>query len=448
MSDKRGNIKLIISIVISLLIILCAWGYTRVKFKSDDNDDEIIKRIVIPDDDYGSSDESGYQITTPQNETSVTSEQTKSTKKPQTTTSTTTKPTGKLPSVETPAKTDVLSYYILSDVQKSLYQKLSNAVTDSVSTVEINTKISQQELKELYSVVKDLNYYSANIPTSFTINYIPSTGTITSLEFNFPYNKNDGVQKTVALKNKVNSIKSQIPKGSDFEKIKFIHDYIIENCRYNQAAVSNPNNYPSSFTAYGALVEGTAVCEGYSKAFALLCEQVGIESLLVTGTANGIDHMWNMVKCNGQWYHIDVTWDDPVMDDGSDDIHYTYFNVTTDRISRDHTISSSLLKVPTATATSENYYVKLNLIANNYSQAKNIVQEEATKALKRGDNRITIKAANKTVYDEIYDNMLINNGDIFELLYNAKSNAGTGSIGSIYFSAKGSTNDYVISIQF
>lgn len=449
MTDRKGTMKLIIAIVISLLIIVCAWGYTSFKSKDDDGEKSGKRISLIEDDSNLSSDVEESTTANSQTEVNTTSSKSeKTTTSESQTTKTTAKATTKQPSVVTPAKVDVLSYYNLSSTQKSLYQKLSNAVTDSVSTVEINTKISQQELKELYGIVKDLNYYSANIPVSFTINYIPSTGTITSLEFNFPFDKNNGVQKTIALKNKVNQIKSQIPNGSDFEKVKFIHDYIINNCEYNQAAVRNPNSYPSSFTAYGALVEGTAVCEGYSKAFSLLCEQVGIETLLVTGSANGIDHMWNMVKCNGQWYHIDVTWDDPVMDDNSADIHYTYFNVTTAQISRDHIISSPLLKVPTATATSENYFVKLKLIANSYSEAKSIVQAEAIKALQRGDNKITIKAANKSVYDEIYSKMLVNDGDIFELLYNAKSQAGVGYIGSVYSSPKDSTSDYVITIQF
>lgn len=63
------------------------------------------------------------------------------------------------------------------------------------------------------------------------------------------------------------------------------------------------------YTAYGALVEGDAVCQGYALAYKLLLDKCGIDSVLVT--SNEMGHAWNLVKLDGSWYHVDVTWDDP-----------------------------------------------------------------------------------------------------------------------------------------
>lgn len=63
-------------------------------------------------------------------------------------------------------------------------------------------------------------------------------------------------------------------------------------------------------TAYGALIEGKAVCDGYAEAFLLLCNAADIPCLLVSGTAEGIPHAWNLVFADGHWYHTDCTWSD------------------------------------------------------------------------------------------------------------------------------------------
>ncbi len=102
--------------------------------------------------------------------------------------------------------------------------------------------------------------------------------------------------------------KIQIPSGTTYEKLRFIHDYICENV-YNCSTVQD--KVTSRYTVYGSLVEGGAVCQGYAHAFKLLCDKAGIENILVSGSVGEESHMWNLVKAdNGRWYAVDVTWDD------------------------------------------------------------------------------------------------------------------------------------------
>ncbi len=127
------------------------------------------------------------------------------------------------------------------------------------------------------------------------------------------------------LYEKVEKVLAQIikPGMTDYEKELAIHDYIIVHCQYGYE--NSAKDY--AYRAYGALVQGKAVCNGYAEAMALLMTCVGIENQIVTGTADGELHAWNQVCLDGNWYQVDATWDDPLPDRGVFAGH-EYFNVT------------------------------------------------------------------------------------------------------------------------
>lgn len=96
---------------------------------------------------------------------------------------------------------------------------------------------------------------------------------------------------------------------TDFEKISHIYEYITKNVDYDYAAVADPNPYDRSpFSVYGALIEKSAVCEGYAKLFYRLALELGIDARYITGDAGG-RHAWNIVKLNDRYYNMDATWD-------------------------------------------------------------------------------------------------------------------------------------------
>ena len=139
---------------------------------------------------------------------------------------------------------------------------------------------------------------------------------------------------------------------NNFEKEIVIHDYICGHVRYDYdtAGISNPyatvgadptagGGYnPLSFTAYGALVNGRAVCEGYSRAMQLICQKIGIPCGLITGFANGKGHMWNIINPGDGCYYLDVTFDDTTIDLDSYGLTciYTHFNITKLEMEADH----------------------------------------------------------------------------------------------------------------
>ena len=91
---------------------------------------------------------------------------------------------------------------------------------------------------------------------------------------------------------------------TDLEKLLALHDYLITHCAYDQSL--------TMVTAYDALVSGSAVCQGYTMAYRALLDRVGIDSTVVASEA--MNHAWNLVELDGNWYHVDVTWDDPAPD--------------------------------------------------------------------------------------------------------------------------------------
>lgn len=123
---------------------------------------------------------------------------------------------------------------------------------------------------------------------------------------------------------------------SDYEKELAVHDWMIAWAEYDQAALSSlpgAQPTPDSDNPYGFFTGRAAICTGYTSTFQLLMDLLDIECVTVEGTAyNGTeDHAWNMVRLDGAWYCVDVTWDDPVSSTPvSPAAAHMYFNVTSD----------------------------------------------------------------------------------------------------------------------
>ena len=133
------------------------------------------------------------------------------------------------------------------------------------------------------------------------------------------------------------------PDMSPVEMALSLHDYLVLHCAYDWN-VANNQGEPSYnvYTAYGALMEGNAVCQGYAMAYNLLLNKVGMETEYVTSST--INHGWSLVKIGETWYHVDVTWDDPTFDFSgySHDLpgfcDHSYFLVSTAKMKEKHGI--------------------------------------------------------------------------------------------------------------
>lgn len=230
------------------------------------------------------------------------------------------------------------AYNSLSNKQKQIYRKIY-AISEQMPEGYVAVS------KQYEDVIRDISLsYTAVLYDHPEIFWMPSTYIIGEqntgfskeilLSFNYQISgsttkysvtktKRDEMRKE--LENKVNSIISAISENDgEFEKEKIINDYICQNTEYVKQGEWVD-------TAYGCLINNKALCEGYSKAFKLLCNEVGIECDLIVGHAGGEGHMWNSVNIDNKHSFVDVTWND------NPDFPYLYFNITTEQISYDHT---------------------------------------------------------------------------------------------------------------
>lgn len=165
-----------------------------------------------------------------------------------------------------------------------------------------------------------------------------SVGDVYYIKFDYGIGEKE-IKETIS---KAHDIISQIvkPGMTDYEKELAIHDYIVTHTQYDYDNFLNNTVPEESYTAYGVLVKGTGVCQGYAAAMHMLLNMAGINTIIVTGTAKDgsstQNHAWNIVEVGGRYYHVDATWDDPITQDGQGILSHQYFNLNDNEMSKDH----------------------------------------------------------------------------------------------------------------
>ncbi len=143
---------------------------------------------------------------------------------------------------------------------------------------------------------------------------------------------------------------------TDFEKVKFVNDYIVKNTVYSEDSVA------SSHSAYAVAYEGKGVCQGYALFAQKLMQELGLESMYVVGEVYTGGHAWNLVKVDDEWYHLDTTWNDPVPDRGNG-IRYDYFLLNDTDMRADHAWEA--VDYPKAISTN---YRFMHVVQDSYEQ--------------------------------------------------------------------------------
>lgn len=166
-------------------------------------------------------------------------------------------------------------------------------------------------------------------------------------------------EETALAKQKYDSAADKLiagitPDMPEFERELILHDRLAGHIAYEDGDYVHD--------AYGALVNGKAVCEGYAKAFQYLLQKVGIQSFMATGIGNGGKHAWNIVRIDGKYYNVDLTWDDQ-----ESDTFHAYFNLTDERIKEDHIFDTTVYKMPECISTDANYFAVYGGIFNEFS---------------------------------------------------------------------------------
>lgn len=209
-------------------------------------------------------------------------------------------------------------------------------------------------------------------------------------------------------------------EATDYEKVKYIYEYIIFHTEYNLEAQDNQN-------ICSVFIGKESVCQGYAKATQYLLNKLGVPTAMVTGTVTqGEGHAWNLSLIEGNYYFIDTTWGDASYqseETGAEDtwtmnlpsINYDYLCVTTDQLCKTHVIDN-VVPLPRCVSWEQNYYVKEDAYFTEYDEAR--LSSLFQKGYESGSNYITLKCSSKEVYTQMKE-QLIEQQNIFKFLQNS-----------------------------
>ena len=157
-----------------------------------------------------------------------------------------------------------------------------------------------------------------------------------------------------------------IPEGLDeYGTALYVHDYIADNCEYDYAGLRTNDDH-IMYTAYGALVRGKAVCQGYAEAYTYIMKRLGFEVGTVQGdTYSFVGHAWNYIKINGKYYWVDVTWDDQTKKYPTS---HTYFLFNDEMQAQTRYLDWDQNFGPVCDSLDDNYSVKNGLYFDKYDR--------------------------------------------------------------------------------
>lgn len=220
-------------------------------------------------------------------------------------------------------------FTILDSGMKEFSLFCSDSYTSCIGDVE--------EISTDYDILSNINNF-VHPYNSYNKLYITtnSLGKI-NIQVQKLYSKNEQEEINSAIESiKMNIIKDNM---STREKIKAFHDYVINNTVYDEERSkkldenTNANNISESHKANGVLNNHIALCSGYTDLMAIFLDSIDVLNHKISNE----EHIWNAVYLDNKWYHLDLTWDDPVTSDGEDMLIYDFFLITTEELEKINT---------------------------------------------------------------------------------------------------------------
>lgn len=303
----------------------------------------------------------------------------------------------------------------LNSTEKTAYVSILNNIKAHPEYIKV-LDLSTEEFRNVYFAVKNDNPDILCFPDACNMVSFMSANFI-----RIEYKQSAEICNSMMteLDKKLTDIAAGIEADDEYSAELIIHDYIVNNCKYDEDA-------PNGSSAYGCLIENKAICSGYSRAAMLLLNKVGIRSVLVSGLGvtseqEDISHMWNIVWIDCEPYHLDVTWDDQDLENSV--LSHLFFNLSTEQIASTHKDISIDIE---CVATSANYFVKENLLFDKYdNKTLRTVADSLISNISSGkyyvEFRFSDAQAYETAVSAILDNTSVNT-DMYAIIRHIAEN--------------------------
>ena len=294
---------------------------------------------------------------------------------------------------------------------KTVYLQIYKILTERISEAVLST-LDEDEVDKCFNCVMTDNpgifYADGYRMTKTTLD-----GKLQSITFapRYTMNEDEVLKMEDSIDDYVNRFITSMPACPDeYSKAKYLFDYIIDNTEYDINS-KNSQNICSVFA------EGRSVCQGYSMAAKYLCDELGIFCTVAYGQASGESHAWNIMKLDGTFCHVDVTWGDASYHNSAEGRNesmkdYVFLGASDQIIYVNHTLSH-IVPLPVCNSLSSYYFVREGRYFTKPDAG--MLDDAFDKAYSDGSTILSIRCADRAVYDEM-DDYLFNKGNVFEFI--------------------------------
>lgn len=297
------------------------------------------------------------------------------------------------------------AYTQLSSNEQEVYNRLLMGMCSFADRVDIKScGITLEGLRKVYSCMRN------DYPEMFWIYNnceVYNTGKIiTDCMPSYIYEEKEAITMIGQLEQILTQLMLRVDGMSDYEKVMFVFNYIIDTTQYDLDSYDDYQNgtltegLELSSSIYGTLVGRKAMCEGYSKTVQYLLNKMGIECLYITGESEGEGHAWNYVKLDNVYYGLDVTWCDPKSMDDMKSYAYCLVDYDTLKVNHEEDVP---YRLPECKGGRYNYYKYNGYELNTFSLTE--LETMFYKAYVNGnayagmDSFVEIHCTSQNVYD-------------------------------------------------
>lgn len=323
-------------------------------------------------------------------------------------------------------------YNTLSEDEKSIYDQILAGVFNYENTVvldkEYDTAIVEATYKNVYYQEPEIFWFMAS-----GSNFESCGEKTDTVNLAYRYDKEQTAALQKSIDEGIAKIEATFPENAtDADKVIAIHDYLALNAEFTK-------EHQNAKDVSGPLVAGYSQCEGYAKAFAYACNKFGIENVRITGNKyTGASHAWNKVKIDGEWYNVDVTWDDP---EGTSGIYvrHNYLFIDDAAINGITHIVECDFTPPAATSTALTYFKHTGTYATSADEAFSIMQKVMIDCAQQELVACQVACDSDETYAAAYD-YIINQGKYNDLKNTTNNTSGCSQIVSMSMSCDEEAN--------